>query len=50
MNYGLINRYGVLEKVDMEYLKTNIKSLKKDDGVRSIVIIDKYGNILNKIK
>ena len=50
MNYGLINRYGVLEKVDMEYLKANIKSLKKDDGVRSIVIMDKYGNILNKIK
>ena len=50
MNCGLINRYGVLKKVDMEYLKTNIKSLKKDDGVRSIVIIDKYGNILNKIK
>lgn len=49
-NYGLINKYGVLEKMSMEELKANIKDLKKDDAVRSIVIIDNWGNIINKIK
>lgn len=50
MNYGIINRYGVLEKVSIEYLKNNIRDLKNDNGVRSIVIMDKFGNIVNKIK
>ena len=48
--YGLINKYGVLEKISMEELKANIVDLKKDPGVRSIVIIDSFGNIINKIK
>lgn len=48
--YGLINRYGVLEKMSMEELKANIKEFKKDDAVRSIIIIDSWGNIINKIK
>ena len=48
--YGLINKYGVLEKISMEELKANIVDLKKDPGVRSITIIDGFGNIINKIK
>ena len=49
-NYGLINKYGVLEKISMEDLKANIVGLKKDPGVKSIIIIDSFGNVISKIK
>ena len=48
--YGIINRYGVIEKIDIEELKKDIKELKNDDSVRSISIIDSFGNIYKKVK
>ena len=48
--YGVINRYGVIEKIDIEELKKDIKKLKNDNSVRSISIIDNFGNMYKKVK
>ena len=48
--YGVINRYGVIEKIDMEELKKDINKLKNDTSVRSISIIDSLGNISKQLK
>lgn len=48
--YGIINKYGVIEKISIEELKRDISKLKKDEAVRSISIVDNFGNLYNKIK